>query len=166
MDARVRRHPLRHTLRLGFHSTTIRPSHWYRCIRDRRRYDNLFIVEGGRFRYSPMRDKTNPTNLRLEHHSGPHPYNRVDGNQGYQGQEFELIAVTEMLLPLRNLRCQGCFSRQSRTPPPTIHRKRRLVWQVWPAKEIRVGGWAGDAHDVAIGAWLGKGDGRCDLWTL
>jgi len=43
-----------------------------------------------------MCDKTNPTNIRLGHHSRPHPYHRVDGDQGNQRQRSGLITVTEI----------------------------------------------------------------------
>jgi len=44
-----------------------------------------------------MRNEADPANIRLEHHSCPHSYHRVDGDQGNQGKEFGLITVTEIV---------------------------------------------------------------------
>jgi len=94
MDARVLWSPLWRPLRPGLHTTPLRPSHRDRRFRVYNYHNNFLPVEGGGRGHRPMRDETNPANIRLEHHPRPHPYHRVDGDQRNQRQESGLIAAT------------------------------------------------------------------------
>jgi len=97
-----------------------------------------------------MRNEADPANIRLEHHSCPHPYHRVDGDQGNQGKEFGLITVTQIVFSYaESTLLEGGF-----LPPKPNLRSYKSTNSDDSLRErgIRVYGWVAGARDVAIDA--------------